>query len=131
MHAFIESYPLDMKQFDLLVPIPLHAARFRERGYNQSQLLCENIGKEFNIRQSYGNLLRKRATRNQALLGKKERWTNIQGAFTINNPSPFCDKSVLIVDDLCTTGTTVSEAARVLKESGAKNVDALTLAIAF
>jgi len=128
--SFIRNYALAMDQFDIIVPIPLHPTRLRERGYNQSQLLSENISKEFNIRHSPLNLMRIRNTRNQALLKEKERWTNIQGAFKIKDPLEFFAKSVLIVDDLLTTGATASEVARILKEAGAQKVSVLTLAIA-
>ena len=129
MSSFLKDHSVAMNQFDIIVPIPLHKARLRERGYNQSQLLCENISKEFRLQQSVGNLIRKRPTKNQAFLKEKERWTNIEGAFTIKDSSQFSDKSVLIVDDLLTTGATASEAARTLKRAGAKKVSVLTLAI--
>ena len=130
LSAFIHDYNVDIGQFDIVVPIPLHTARLRERGYNQSELLAESLLKEFKIKPSFKNLVRKRHTKNQALLKKKDRWTNIQGAFKIKRPEEFSRKSVLIVDDLLTTGTTLSEAALILKEAGAHKVCALTLAIA-
>jgi len=118
-----------MSRFDMIVPIPLSRARLRERGYNQTQLLSEGLAQKFCRPQSLGNLTRVRHTQNQALLKKQQRWTNISGAFKIENPEEFHQRSILIIDDLFTTGATVSEAARVLKESGAKHVEALTLAI--
>lgn len=128
--SFVETYHIDLRQFDIVVPVPLSSARLRERGYNQSQLLSEGVCQQFSLRLCQENLLRVRHTQNQALLGKKERWTNIRGAFTIRNSLPFLDKSVLLVDDLLTTGATASEAACILKEAGAKRVDVLALAIA-
>ena len=129
--SFTKTYHIDLGNMDVLIPIPLHPVRFRERGYNQSAILAEEIAIALNIPLSNGNLIRIRHTKNQALIGsKKNRWTNIHGAFRIKYPSQFLEKSVLLVDDLLTTGTTVSEAARVLKEAGAKKVDVLTLALA-
>ena len=130
MFDFINAYQLDMHRFDLVVPIPLSSTRLRERGYNQSQLLAEDIARQFLIEPIYGNLQRIRHTRNQALMGKRERWTNLKGAFRIKYPLLFSGKSILIVDDLLTTGATVSEAAHALKEAGAKTTEVLTLAIA-
>ena len=129
MLRFLQDHSVPMEEFDIAVPVPLHAARLRERGYNQAELLCENIAKDFCLKQSSGNLIRKRATRNQAFVKGKERWTNIDGAFTIKDSTEFHDKSVQVVDDLLTTGATGSEVARTLKKSGAKSVGVLTLAI--
>jgi predicted amidophosphoribosyltransferase len=75
------------------------------------------------------NLIRVRHTPQQAFLTQIERWTNIQEAFKIKSPREFAGKSVLLVDDLLTTGATVSEAARVLKEADAKTIGVLSLAI--
>lgn len=128
--SFIENYSLDIRRFDLVIPIPLHPTRLRERGYNQSQLLAQRLSGRFDLRQDEKVLKRILHTRNQALLGKKERWTNIRGAFRINDQFQVSKKSILIVDDLLTTGATISAAAEVLKEAGAKEVCALTLAVA-
>lgn len=128
--TFIESYHVDIKDFNLIVPVPLHAARLRERGYNQSELLTDLLALRFKTPASKRNLIRIRHTQNQAHLGQKERWTNIQAAFKIKHSTEFLDKSVLVIDDLMTTGATASEAARTLKEAGAKKVSVLTLAIA-
>lgn len=128
--SFIKDYHIDLSTFDFIVPIPLHPTRLRERGFNQAQLLAESLANELPATLLINQLLRTHYTRNQALLGKKERWTNIQGAFTIKGSLEFKGKNVLLIDDLFTTGTTISEAARILKENGANNVSALTLAIA-
>ena len=130
MIDFVEQHGLRLNQFDLIVPVPLSSTRQRERGYNQSQLLAEHIGLKHALKLSTHNLIRIRHTSFQARISVKERWTNIHGAFKINHPLKFKNKSVLVIDDLFTTGATVSEVARVLKESGAKEVGVLTLAIA-
>lgn len=126
---FVRTYKVNLNTFELIVPIPLHPVRLRERRFNQSQLIGQLISEKFHIPQSVNNLTRIRNTKNQALLSPKERWTNIQGAFRIKSSRVFHEKNILIVDDLYTTGATSSEAARVLKEAGAKKVTALTLAI--
>ena len=130
MASFIEIYHLDLSHFDLIIPVPLHNARLRERGFNQAQILAQMIAEEFNIPQTLNNLKRFRLTKNQAALNQKERWTNIQGAFTIKCSGALNKKNILLVDDLFTTGATSSEAARVLKQAGASKVSVLTLAIA-
>ncbi|MDP8212994.1 MAG: ComF family protein [Candidatus Zapsychrus exili] len=127
--SFISKYNLDIAQFDTIVPVPLFSTRLRERGYNQSYLLANEISKHFNINISRNSLIKIKNTTPQALLTEKERWTNTQGAFRIKSPDKFKGKAVLIIDDLLTTGATVSEIALTLKESGAQTVAALTLAI--
>ena len=130
LSEFVSQYNIGINRFDYIVPIPLYPTRFRERGYNQSRLIAEDISALYNNRLLVNNLMRTRHTQNQALLGKKERWTNIHGAFKIRNPFDLKNTSILLVDDLLTTGATVSEAARTLKNAGALEVSVLTLAIA-
>jgi ComF family protein len=130
INSFVRRHHLDAAQFDMAVPVPLSAARLRERGYNQAQVLAEGICREFQIACSVNNLIRARHTQPQSLLDEKQRWTNIQGAFTIKHSEKFADKNILIIDDLLTTGATVSEIARTLKKAGAQTVGVLTLAIA-
>ncbi len=127
---FIELYLPDIRRFDTIVPIPLHPARLRERGYNQAELLARHIAAHLHIPLSRGNLMRVRNTRFQAAIDSKERWTNLKGAFKINQPCEFLGKSVLVVDDLLTTGATASEAALTLKSAGARQAGILTLCMA-
>jgi len=126
---FVDKYYLDIHQFDLVMPIPLSTTRHRERGYNQAHLLAVAITQEYSLNLSIHNLTRIRHTKNQSLLSRKERWTNITGAFRINNPISINNQSILLIDDLLTTGATASEAALTLKQCGAKTVGVLTLAI--
>lgn len=127
--SFLRQYRLDIEQFDWVIPIPLSPTRQRERGYNQAQVLAQDIVKEFNLPLSVDNLVRVRHTKNQAQLCEKERWTNIQHAFKIKQSQTTAKKSLLLIDDLLTTGATASEAALTLKEAGARTVGVLTLAI--
>jgi len=126
---FVEIYHLDIKQFDIIVSVPLFPSRLRERGYNQSQLLAERIALKYHISHSSKNLVRTRNTKHQTFLTEKERWTNIGGAFRIINSADISGKNILIIDDLLTTGATASEAAGILKNAGAQTVGILTLAI--
>lgn len=130
MQEFLTHYKLDIDQFDLLMPIPLFPSKHRERGYNQAELLALEIKKKYNINISKNNLIKKKNTQNHAQLDKKERFTNIQGAFKIRHPDGVCGKSILLIDDLLTTGATASEAAKTLKLNGAKQVGVFCLAIA-
>ena len=128
--SFLKDYSLPGNAFDLLMPIPLHPVRFRERGYNQSGLLAQGLAPRLDLPVCSQNLIRVRHTQNQARVSPKNRFTNIHGAFKIKYPAQVKEKSILLVDDLLTSGTTVSEAARVLKKAGARRVGVLTLALA-
>ena len=130
MKIFIQKYFLDINQFDMISPIPLSFARKRERGFNQSQFLAESLANSFNINLHLNNLVRARNTKSQTSLPQKERWTNIHEAFRIKHPAQCLGKSILLIDDLLTTGATASEAARTFKEAGAKTVGVFRLAIA-
>ncbi len=129
IYEFLKRYEIPIKA-DMLLPIPLHPTRLRERGYNQSALIADCLSPLLGIPVCSGGMERKRYTRRQSELGQKERFTNIRGAFKITTPSMFIGRHILLVDDLLTTGATASEAANVLKAAGTVKVGVLTLAIA-
>lgn len=126
---FIATYQLDIEQFDILVPIPLSSVKQRERGYNQSEWLAKSIAAHYRKPLITNILEKNQETQSQTRLTRKERWTNIKGTFTIKHPMRIKNQSILIIDDLLTTGATLSEAALALKQAGATTVGALTLAI--
>ena len=128
--SFLHTYHIDLSDYDRIVPIPLHSVRLRERGYNQSELLAQTLAEQFHLTLCTNNFFRVKNTPYQARLTQKDRWTNIAGAFRIKQTFQFSNNKILLVDDLMTTGATVSEAARILKQAEAKRVDVLTLAIA-
>jgi competence protein ComFC len=129
MENFISQNNLPMHQVDAIIPIPLSSARERDRGFNQARLLAKALSGRFE-RPLLDCLERKRNTKNQARLSKKERWTNLKDAFRIKYHYSYKHKNFLVVDDLLTTGATVSEAAKVLKKAGAAKIYILTLAVA-
>lgn len=128
MIDFIQQYHLPLNHCDYLIPIPLSSAKLREREFNQAQLLAKEIAGHFGIELLSDNLKRIRNTPAQADLDKESRWRNIAGAFGITNPDTIKEKTILLVDDVLTTGATASEASRVLKNAGAGAVYVLTLA---
>ena len=130
MLDFIGRYNLALKGFDILVPVPLHSCKLREREFNQAHLLAQNISLSLKIPLSEGNLQRRRPTKPQSGLKPQNRRENVADAFALRNPAEFKDKRVLIIDDLFTTGATCSEVARVLNAAQANSVYALTLSIA-
>jgi competence protein ComFC len=129
MRQFIDEYQVPLGQFDFMAPVPLHPARLRERGYNQANLLAQGLCRCYPMAAAPKLLLRTRMTGSQTRLHQKQRWTNLQGAFRINPSIPVAEKSILLVDDLLTTGATADAAAQCLKEAGAAYVGVLTLAI--
>ncbi len=110
---------------DLLLPVPLHPQRLRQRGFNQSLLLAQ----AFPGRPLVRNLLeRHRQTSPQVDLDGQARRENIRDAFGVRDPGAVAGKKVLVIDDVFTTGATVSECARVLLAAGAARVEVLTVA---
>lgn len=112
---------------DLIVPVPLHWVRYLQRGFNQSELLSEEIGKNLKI-PVRSILRRKRWTGQQAKLNRDARIQNLSGAFVISGSTNCKGRCILLVDDVMTTGSTLAEAARVLLDSGAEEVNILVLA---
>ncbi|MBI2990480.1 MAG: ComF family protein [Candidatus Magasanikbacteria bacterium] len=103
---------------DYCVPIPLHKRRYAERGYNQSYIIAQSFNRHlpFQLRSDF--LLRFLKTKQQAILSKEERKRNVADAFRVTKPVETKGKSILLVDDVYTTGSTMQAAARALKEQG-------------
>lgn len=113
---------------DLVVPVPLHRRRLRERGFNQSLLLARAVGRRHGIPVEARSLRRAVATEPQVSLGRNERERNVRGVFAVEDGARIRDKRILLVDDVYTTGSTLKECARVLLKAGAGEVLVLTLA---
>ena len=111
----------------ILVPIPLYGKRLRKRGYNHSKLLAEGLAEKLNLK-LVGALQRTKETKSQFGLKLKERKENLKDAFTLNTNYAIHNTNVFLVDDILTTGSTLFEAAKVLKKNGAGKVWGLTLA---
>ena len=111
-----------------VVPVPLHPRRRRERGYDQALLLARVLAEHFGCQLVRGALVRTRYTSQQALLPVTQRWDNVRGAFAVAKPKLVEGRSLLLVDDVLTTGMTADECAKVLKKSGAARVQVLALA---
>ena len=116
------------KSCDFIVPIPLNILRRFKRGYNQAELLAYELSKIVQKPLLKNVLLRKKITKAQFRLSKKEREKNIRGSFYVKENPLIKKKSILLIDDIATTGSTVSECANALKKAGVKEVFVLTLA---
>jgi len=112
---------------DLIVPVPLHEARLRERGYNQSTLLARQLARTSELPLAEEALKRVRATTPQVTLNAIEREANVRGAFEAR-ADLVIGRRILLVDDVCTTGATLEACSRALKQGGATSVWGLTLA---
>ena len=113
---------------EVLIPVPLHPSRRRKRGYNQAELLARELGRSWHIPVETGLLVRVEKTLPQKGLGGRERRRNMKTAFKIR-PDHVKFKTILLIDDIYTTGSTMDAAARALKEKGAGKVYFLCIGI--
>jgi competence protein ComFC len=113
---------------DLLIPVPLHTQRLRERGFNQALLLVKELSRRTGIPYRKTILQKKKPTIPQVNLSGTEREKGLRGAFQVIGKEELLGKSVLLVDDVYTTGATVNECSKVLLRGGAERVNVLTLA---
>jgi ComF family protein len=123
----VETYEAEALPADVLVPVPLHRRRLRERGYNQSSLLAKYVGQVTGLPVSTTSLRRVRYTISQTQLNAEERVHNVSGAFLCSRED-VGDRQVLLIDDVCTTGATLEACSVALYDGGARSVWALTVA---
>lgn len=116
-------------EYDLIVPVPVHKARKRERGYNQSDHIAIGISEAMSIPYDTQIISRIRYTQSQTQLNPSERKKNIKDSFKVNAGSGLNGKRILLVDDVLTTGSTLLACATELKSNSAEIVDAATLAL--
>jgi len=114
--------------YSLIMPVPLHPKRLRERGFNQSLILARQISKIFSIPLDFITLRRKIRTEAQVNLSRQKRVDNVKGAFEVAGRNGIEDKKILLIDDVYTTGSTAKECSEILMQNGAEEVAVLTLA---
>ncbi len=112
---------------DIIVPVPLHQARYKERGYNQSALLAKSLSPLLKQPVDTQTLIRQRATKTQTALNAADRWRNVADAFICLSDA-LSHKSILLIDDVCTTGATLNACAYALKQANTCSIYGLTLA---
>lgn len=113
---------------DMILPVPLHRTRIRERGYNQSTLLAKMVSSISGKDLCLDAVVRTKATKSQSKLDHEERLINLEDAFRVVLPEIIKNKTVVVVDDVLTTGTTLDEITKTLLNSGAQSVYGLILA---
>ena len=124
MEDIIKNLKLEIRNF-VIVPIPLHPRRRRNRGFNQAKLLAESVAKNFNL-PVFENLIRiKNNDPQMKIKGFEARIKNINGCFKIQNPEFIAGKNIILIDDVFTSGATMNEAVKILKSAGAKKTIAL------
>jgi len=119
---------LGLESFDLIVPVPLHKSRERERGFNQAFLLAEALGKMRGETVCRDAIEMVRPTLDQTSLGRQGRFKNLSKSFKAKQGIDLSGKRVLLIDDVLTTGATADDCGRALKEAGAKSVLAASIA---
>jgi len=123
------DYPsFRIRDYSLILPVPLHPRRLRQRGFNQSVILAREISRRHGVAMDFRTLRRIVDTESQAGLKKEERRSNIRQAFCTADPERVRGQNILLVDDVYTTGSTLGECAKTLLKGGAEAVGALTLA---
>jgi ComF family protein len=128
INNYLDILNCDLKNFTV-IPIPLHPDRLKERGFNQSELLAGTISEKTGAVLDKNNLKRIKSTKNQAELKNiDERVENIKNCFALNDPKEIENKNIVLVDDVFTTGSTMSEAVKILKTAGAKKIIAFVFA---
>ena len=135
IQAIIDNYGEKIKHMapDIIVPVPIHKSKRRDRGYNQAEILGRGIGKELDIPVLPDLLVRNKKTLPQKQLNDKERLLNLQEAFAYNNESSLVYQGkmnvVLLIDDIYTTGSTIEACTNILLQNQVKQVYFLTLCI--
>ena len=126
--AYLKNLALPLEKY-LIVPIPLSSQRFRERGYNQSELIADLLNKKLGVAVAADILVRLRHTAPQMEIREpKERTKNVAGAFTVSELPKNKRAKIILLDDVCTSGSTIQEAAKALKKAGFKNIIGLVVA---
>lgn len=118
------------KNFDVIIPVPLHPKKFRKRGYNQSACFGEGLAEIWKIPQLKHGLKKIINTKSQTKKSREDRYNNMKSGFVVSNPEEIKDKNILIVDDVVTTGATLEACVNLLLESGAKTVSIAAIAVA-
>jgi ComF family protein len=118
-----------MKEIDLIIPVPLHPSKKRQRGYNQSDLISHGISDATGIPMASDLLVRKTVTKTQTRKSRYDRWTNVRDIFRVTDQDRLKDLHILLVDDVITTGSTIEACANELLKAG--NVKVSVAALAF
>ena len=115
---------------DVIVPVPLHPRKQKVRGYNQSECIARGVSSVTGISMDTASVVRTRHTETQTRKSSYERWENVDGIFCLRRADAFVGKHVLIIDDVLTTGATITACADALRKVDGVRISVLTLAVA-
>jgi ComF family protein len=115
---------------DIIIPVPLHPKKQKQRGFNQSEEFAKGLSKEFNIPLNTTNLIRNAYTETQTRKRKFERWENVKDKFELKDPDALTNKTVVLVDDVITTGATIDACYEALSKAKGIKINVLSLAYA-
>ncbi len=118
----------NIKKYDKIIPVPISKKRNKERGYNQSLLIAEEIANKTNLGLVNNCLIKTKNIIEQSKLNKEDRQQNIQGVYSLQNERLITNKKILLVDDIYTTGSTVNECCKILQQANPKTIGVLVLA---
>lgn len=127
MNTYLDTLIGENETFDLVIPVPLSEKRFKERGYNQAELLSEKIAERFGFEHNTSALIRTKSTSRQSKLPVWRRAKNTENAF-LADECQVDKKSILLIDDVFTTGSTAGACAKVLFDAGASSISVFTIA---
>ena len=116
-------------RFDMIVPVPISQINYIKRKFNQATEIALPIRRAINVPVNDNVLKKIRHTKQQSSLGHKERKANVKGAYKVFHPDDICDKIILLIDDVYTTGSTINECAKTLKKAGAMSIYTATVSI--
>lgn len=117
-----------LKNYDIIIPVPMTKKKVAQRGYNQSEIIARKIAKKRQIPIEKNVLQKKRNNQTQSMLKKAQRFENVKNVYKIENKQKIKEKKIVLFDDIYTTGATVNECAKILLQEGAETVGVLTIA---
>ena len=118
----------NLKFYDIIIPVPMYKIKKQKRGYNQTELITKKIAKNLELQEDSKILLKIKNTKTQSKLNEKQRYENIKNVFNIKDNEKIKNKNIILFDDIITTGATINECARILKQNGATKVVVLAIA---
>lgn len=119
---------IQFENIDLIISVPLHKNRQKRRGYNQAELVARSVAKQLEVPFKGDVLVKTSESRSQSVLSRNERFSNLEGLFNVNKAETIFNKNILLIDDIITTGSTINQCSRVLKQAGANSIIAGVIA---
>lgn len=117
-----------LQTYDTIIPVPISKTRMKERGYNQSFLIAKALGNKLNIHIETNCLVKTKNVIEQSKLNREERKRNIQNVYELENKQILNNRKILLIDDIYTTGNTINECSKILKQANPNRIDVLVLA---